>query len=55
MFTISRTFKALSDWFANLTCPEVETASHHVGHHHMGSMTSSFVDYGRWPDSARSR
>lgn len=50
-----RTLKALSQWFARLTCPDVATASHQVGHTHMGSFTSSFVDYGRWPDSARSR
>ncbi len=55
MFIISRAFKALSQWFVTLTCPEVETASHRVRHHQMGSMTSSFVDYGRWPDSARCR
>lgn len=51
----SRAFKALSQWFARLSCPEVATASHPVGHHHMGSVASSFVDYGRWPESARHR
>ena len=50
-----RALKSLSRWFAKLACPEVATASHPVGHHHMGSVASSFVDYGRWPDSARGR
>jgi hypothetical protein len=46
-------FKAISLWLSRLTCPEVATASHEVGSHQMGSVASSFVDYGYWPDSAR--
>jgi hypothetical protein len=46
--------QSLSGWLSRLCLPEVATASHEVGrHHHIGSMTSSYVDYGRWPDSAR--
>lgn len=48
----SAAFKAVSLWFSRLICPEVETASHAVGSHRMGSVTSSFVEYGYWPDSA---
>lgn len=49
----SGAFRALSQWFSRLSCPEVATASHEVGGHQMGSMTSSLVEYGYWPDSAR--
>lgn len=49
----STMFKGFSLWFARLCSPEVETASHSVGGHRMGSVTSSFVAYGNWPDSAR--
>jgi hypothetical protein len=45
--------QALSQWFSNLVCPEAATASHEVGRHHLGAVASSYVDYGRWPESAR--
>jgi hypothetical protein len=46
--------QSLSGWLSRLCCQEVATASHEVGRHaHMGSVASSYVDFGRWPDSAR--
>ena len=45
--------QALSQWFSSLLCPEAATASHELGHHHLGAVASSYVDYGRWPEAAR--
>ena len=45
--------QALSQWFASLLWPEAATASHELGHHHLGAVASSYVDYGQWPEAAR--
>lgn len=45
--------QALSQWFSRLVCPEAATASHDVGRCQLGAVASSYVDYGRWPESAR--